>query len=145
MNGCSIPGPVDMDDLIVKGNIAKMLSDNYTLLGIFAVVSGILIIVLIYFIKDTKSSLTDYLKNKKLSAPPANADSEPQLTGEDIQETDPAKYQDFNKQKFMQDVNSTFKEYNTEKGMYVKANYGKDNDDKIDSRIAYQRYDDYEY
>ena len=143
---CAIPVPMDMDELIVKSSIKRMLSDNYTLLFVFLFVIVILVLILLYFFKQIKLTLDNYKKyigqNETIST---NDDNEVQYTDEDTSVMDVSKYQDSNKTAFYKSVKDLYNEYNTEKTNYIKTTYGKENDDYIDENMSYKAYDDYMY
>lgn len=146
MDTCSAPGG-DMDDVIVKNYIGRMLSDNYTLLIVFVLVSAMIIFVLNYFFKQARATYNDYKKNKAQSAsnpddPQADNEIEPDENDEPV---DTKKYQDAGKQQFYKNIDTAYKEYNTEKSKYIEVNYGKENDDYVDQKVAYREYDDYNY
>ena len=146
MEGCSVPG-VDVPELMIKGGIAKMLSDNYTLLILFFVLGAFIILVLYYFVSQLLDALKDYKKNSGNTVTVNAQDSVEEIDPDDPDAVpeDPNKYTDGNKQTFYKNVDSTYSTYNKEKTQYVKATYGKDNDDKIDNTIEYKKYDDYNY
>ena len=134
MEGCSAPAPLDMDEVIVKGYISRMLSDNYTLLIIFMFVVIILVFILKYFYGQAMTTYKDYKKNTAQQA---------ESTEEDVP-TDPTKFQDPGKLKFYETVSDVYKEYNIEKTKYVKSTYQTENTDVIDDKIAYARHDNYD-
>ena len=146
MDTCSAPGG-DMDDLIVKNYIGRMLSDNYTLLIVFVLVSAMIIFVLNYFFKQARATYNDYKKNKAQSeanSTDPNADNEVE-PDENEEPVDTNKFQDVNKQKFFKGIDDVYREYNTEKSKYIEVNYGKENDDYVDQKVAYKDYDNYNY
>lgn len=139
MEGCAIPAGSDMDELIVKGYISRMLSDNTTLIIIFFVVILILGIMLWYFVSQAYTSYKEYKNNVEKSG-------EQSSTYEAKEEIDdPAKFQEPSKLKFIKSIDAAYKEYNMEKTNYIKTTYGKENDDYIDKNIVYSKYDDYSY
>lgn len=148
MESCAVPSSMDLDELIVKSTINRILSDNYTLLIICLVVLILLGVVLYYFTKQTYKVVIDYKQNNVRSGyKPAPESQSYTSNGENNDEPveDPLKYQEPGKQKFYKSVDDIFKEYNVEKTNYIAATYGRENDDAVDSRIAYKKYDDYKY
>lgn len=146
MDTCSAPGG-DMDDLIVKNYIGRMLSDNYTLLIVFVLVSAMILFVLNYFFKQARLTYNDYKKNKAQSeanATDPNADNEIE-PDENDEPVDTTKYQDANKRQFYKGIDNVYKEYNAEKSKYIEVNHGKENDDYVDQRVAYKAHDNYNY
>lgn len=146
MDTCSAPGG-DMDDLIVKNYIGRMLSDNYTLLIVFVIVSFLILFVLNYFFKQARATYNDYKKNKAQSeqnSTDVNADNEIE-PDENDEPVDTNKYQDPNRRQFYKGIDDIYKEYNVEKSKYIEVNYGKENDDYVDQKVAYKEYDNYNY
>jgi predicted PurR-regulated permease PerM len=141
MEGCAVPSPIDMDELITKGYISKMLSDNYTLLIIFVIIIGILLFLTTYFINQIKTTLKDYNRNIQKIGSTINTEDEVYIDEPEV--LDPNTYQDPNKQQFYKNVDTVYKEYNKEKTNYIKSTYNKENDDSIDRNIVYSKYDDY--
>jgi predicted PurR-regulated permease PerM len=141
MDGCAVPSPIDMDEVITKGYISKMLSDNYTLLIIFIIIIGLLLFLAIYFINQIKTTVKDYNRNIQKTGSTINTENEVYLDEPEV--LDPNTYQDPNKQQFYKNVDTVYKEYNKEKTNYIKSTYNKENDDSIDNRIIYSKYDDY--
>jgi len=154
MDGCAVPNSIDMDEVITKGYITKMLSDNYTLLIVFAILFCILMFVLLYFIKQCYNSYKMYNQNTLGgSSPPVNVDSEIYPTDpsdpladslDNLTTTDPNKYRDPEEQNFYKDVDTIYKDYNKEKTNYIKSTYNRDNDDEINEKIIYSKYDNYQ-
>lgn len=144
MEGCAIPSPIDMDEIIVKGYISRLLSDNYTLLIIFIIVTIVLIIVLIYFVKQVQSALKDYYNNIIASDIPTNIDNEV-YNEEESKETNTSKFQDPNKLKFYKGMTKVYNSYNVEKSNYIKSTYNRDSDDNINDTVIYKKYDNYKY
>ena len=145
MEGCAVPASVDMEEMMVQSYISRMLSDNYTLLIVFLVVTILLGVVLIYFVKQFRSTYTDYKKHLERSDQQQETDNEVELTDEERKLVDPVKYQAPEKTKFYDTVGDVYKEYNTEKTNYIKSLYGTENDDYIDEKMAYKSHDNYDY
>jgi hypothetical protein len=143
MSDCAVPSPLDMDDMIVKNSIKRMLSDNYTLLFVFLFITIILVLILVYFFKQIQFTLKNYKKfignNETI-----NTDTDNEIIDDD-NITDPSKYQDPNKTSFYKSVKDLYNEYNTEKTNYIKTTYNKENDDYINEKMEYKTYDDYIY
>ena len=147
MDGCAVPNSMDMDEVITKGYITKMLQDNYTLLIIFAILCIILIGILLYFSQQCMEAYNMY-KQSTLGAVPVNVDNEVYpLDASDpldsLVTTDPNKYRDPEEQKFYKDVDTIYKDYNKEKTNYIKSTYNRDNDDEINEKMIYSKYDSY--
>ncbi len=145
MEGCAIPPSSDMDELIVNGYISRLLADNTSLLIIFAVMAFILIGILWYFVKQAYTTYKEYKNNIVKSGTTNNDEDEKENEEFDASEIDPTKYQEAGKMQFIKAVDKKYNEYNLEKTAYIKATYGKENDDYIDQRIAYNDHDDYDY
>lgn len=140
---CAIPSPLDMEELIVKKTISRMLSDNYTLIIVFVVILGILAIIFTYFGKQILNSIKQYKKNN-LQNLIGDPDKEIYLEEENNM-IDVKKYQEGGKQQFYKDIDKIYREYNVEKTNYIKSTYGSENDDYIDQKISYKTYDNHEY
>jgi hypothetical protein len=150
MDSCSVPTSVNINELTVKNSIKRILSDSYTLLIVFGIVSFLLIMLIIYFGKQISGTLSEYkkqaIKNSGEANIGKNEESEIYLDEDEDQfQKDTFKYQNPNKVKFYKNVDTVYNDYNKEKSTYVKANYNKDNDDRIDRSIVYKQYDDYKY
>lgn len=151
MDSCAVPNSIDMDEVITKGYITKMLSDNYTLLIVFVILFLILLFVLLYFIRQCYNAYKMYNQNT-LDAPPVNVDSEiypldaedPADPLDNLNITDPNEYRDPEEKKFYKDVDTIYKDYNTEKTNYIKSTYNRDNDDEINEKMIYSKYDSYQ-
>lgn len=151
MDTCAVPNSIDMDEVITKGYITKMLSDNYTLLIVFAILFLILLFVLLYFGKQCYNAYKMYKKSNG-DAPPVNVDNEiypldvedPADPLDNLNITDPNEYRDPEEKKFYKDVDTIYKDYNTEKTNYIKSTYNRDNDDEINEKIIYSKYDSYQ-
>ena len=156
MDSCAVPNSIDMDEVITKGYITKMLSDNYTLLIVFAILFLILVFILLYFIKQCFNAYKMYKQNTLGgSSPPVNIDDEiypmdplDNLESSDpldnLVTTDPNNYRDPEEQKFYKDVDTIYKDYNKEKTNYIKSTYNRDNDDEINEKMIYSKYDSYQ-
>lgn len=145
MDGCSLPTATNLDELVVRSMISRMLSDNYTLVIIFIIAASLIIFILHYFVKQTLTVLKDYKNNKQQVDISKGGENEIYLDDDnDITMVDPKMYELDEKKKFYKDVAVVYKEYNEEKTNYLKATYGKTNDDYVDENIAYKQYDDYE-
>lgn len=146
MEGCAVPSAMDLDELMVRNYISRMLSDNYTMLIIFAIVIALLIMVLSYFIKNTMRTLKDYKSNLQRSEAPKDKDSEVYVDDDnDNAVVDPKAYQESNKLNFMKQMDNAYQDYNLEKTSYIRATYNRTNDDVVDNRVVYKKYDDYVY
>lgn len=146
MEGCAVPNPMQMKEVMVNNYISRLLSDNWTLLIVFAIVVGLLGLVLSYFVRQTVKTVRDYRANERSQDAPKNADDETYAEDpDDVQSLDPASYQESGKLRFVKNVDDAYKTYNAEKASYVQTSHGRANDDPIDQRIAYKKYDEYEY
>lgn len=146
---------------MIRKRIENMLGDNYTMLGILALLVFVLILVLYYFSNSLRTTLVNYYRNKKnqdaqasstsdvsQNVRDAKADDETYYdnVNDDPNKEDPTLYLDKNKRAFMEDVKATYGEYNTLKSEYIEGSYtGKSNDDVIDDKILYGGNDAYEY
>ena len=154
MDGCAVPNSMDMDEVITKGYITKMLKDNYTLLIIFAILFLILVGILLYFGQQCMDAYKMYKQSSGGSSPSTNVDSEvypidpADPTSDPLDSlagvTDPNKYKDAEEQKFYKDVDTIYKDYNKEKTSYIKSTYNRDNDDEINEKMIYSKYDSYQ-
>lgn len=147
MEGCAVPNPMQMNEVMVNNHISRLLSDNWTLLIVFLIVIGLLVLVLSYFVKQTFKTVRDYKSNEKAQEAPKNADEESYDESDDNENAiiDPVSYQEGKKLKFMKNVEDAYKTYNAEKTSYVQSSFSRTNDDVIDQRMAYKKYDRYEY
>ena len=87
--------------------------------------------------------IKEHKRNIQRSGLQHKSDTEVYL--EDNPVEDPLTHQEPGKQQFYKKVDDVFKEYNIEKTQYIATTYGHENDDKVDNRIAYKKYDDYKY
>lgn len=146
MDGCAVPTGMDLTEVMNKAHISRLLSDSYTMLIIFVVITVALTFVLVYFIKEVRRTIYEHNKNVLKSEAPKNDQNEVYADDDpDAEIADPTKYQDASKIKFFKDVDKVYKDYNLEKTTYIKSGFNKENDDYIDKRMAYKKYDEYVY
>lgn len=155
----------DIRSVINRKLISSLITDNYTILIIFIVLGVFLFLIALYFIGHLRSTLRDYRKyNRKLELAPApsnnqydpDADNESYIK-DDVKERgdmglyktqfrdDPMDYINKGKKDFLEDVQTKYDDYNVLKSQYIKNTYKKDNDDVINERIMFSKYDNYEY
>lgn len=152
-SGCAgIPNGV----MLLK-KLDSMISDNYTLIFIWIVVTVILGLALSYFASSLSKTLKDYYKGKQKSeVNPPNSDNirakedddynyyDP--VSEDPVKVDPNDSLEPNKKEYIKNMSATYNEYNNLKTEYLNKTYsGRKNDDLIDSKVQYKTYDDYKY
>jgi lipopolysaccharide export LptBFGC system permease protein LptF len=146
---------------MLRKRIENMLGDNYTMLGILALLICVLLLVLYYFANSLRTTLVNYYRNKKNQDAQASSTSDVsqnvrdtkadneiyyENVSDDPNKEDPTLYLDKNKKAFVDEVTATYGEYNTLKTEYITGNYdGKENDDVIDSKIMFAGNDSYEY
>lgn len=147
MDGCTVPSSMDITEIMNRAHIGRLLSDNYTMLIIFIIITVSLTFVLTYFIKDIRQTIKEHNKNILKSEVSKNDQDEVYFDdgGAETEFIDPTKYQEAGKIKFFKDVDQTYKDYNLEKTIYIKSGFNKENDDYIDTRMSYKKYDDYVY
>lgn len=138
---------MDLTEVMNRAHINRLLSDNYTMIIIFIIISAALTFVLVYFVKDVRRTIYEHNKNTLKSEVPKSDQDEVYVDdgGAETAATDPAKYQEANKVKFFKDVDQVYKDYNLGKTDYIKSGFNKENDDYIDARMAYKKYDEYVY
>jgi phosphate/sulfate permease len=152
-SGCAgIPNGV----MLLK-KLDSMISDNYTLIFIWFVVSIILGLALSYFIASLNKNITSYYRGKNkvnIKTPHSNNIRAKEDDNYDYYETvndDPVKIDindsiPPNKKEFIKNLETTYNEYNNLKTEYLNKTYsGRKNDDIIDSNIEFKIYDNYDY
>lgn len=146
MDGCAVPTGMDLIEVMNRAHISRLLSDNYTMLIVFVFITAALGWVLTYFVKELKKTIYDYRRyTLKSEVPKSDQDEVYTDNNDELQVSDPSKYQEANKIKFFNDVDQVYKDYNVEKTTYIKSGFNKENDDYIDGRMSYKKYDDYVY
>lgn len=137
----------EVSESTIIGVINKMLGDNWTLLVIFIVLSGVLIALFFFFLGQLKETLKDYYKNQGGAKMIGEKPVDNEIYDED--ETDPTvidRHMDISTGNFYKEVDKQYKDYNFEKGEYIKTTYNLDeSDDVVDRRMLFSKYDDYEY
>lgn len=148
-----------------KKILEKLISDNYTILCIFFIVLLTCLIIMYYYGSNIRKTLRDYYKysaSAKLHATSSDnqyddtADNEVYQNVSDKLEKDVGfrKFDVVNqaeehirqtKKEFMEDIRKRYEEYNTLKSDYILGTYSRVNDDVIDDKILYNKYDDYSY
>jgi hypothetical protein len=126
--------------------IERMISDNYTIIVISFVTLILLFIIIKYFAKQIYNTIhryrMSYGMDKKDKAVIVD-DSE--IYDEDDPPIDTTKYFDAGKTDFVKNLETAYKNYNKLKGEYIRTTYNTDNDDTIDQKALYGKYDDYTY
>lgn len=152
----------------------RLRSDCYIVIIIFVVLTGLIILGLVYLIKHMLKVVKDYNKNKGIrygvsdSAAQGSSSLDPNpdtqnprdKTADDevydesttntkmssIATKQPYEYMDESKLKFYKNMENTYGGYNLQKTQYISNTYdGRENDDIIDKKVLYPDYDDYTY
>lgn len=143
--------------VVVIKKLESMISDHYTLILVFTVCTIITLLLLFYFGKSMKQTLSAYMRNKtrrKVYAPTNNQRSPEDddymyydNINEDPEPIIPRDRIPRGQLEFQDKVESAYKEYNDLKTQYLeKAFHKKDaNDDVINEKIKYDDYDKYRY
>lgn len=150
----SIPNGITTD-------LARMISDNYMVMFIYFLIVGILLFFLFWILKDGFSIVFNYIKYRNvrnhsdvedLSLDGNNTKDKKQdneyypIEEEQYLIKNPNTYRDKGYQDFIKNVQTAYKTYNTEKNKYISDTYnGRKNDDTIDDKIEYSKYDNYQY
>jgi hypothetical protein len=152
----------------------RLFSDKMTLLLIYFVIAAIFGFGLYYIIKHLVSVIQDYYKQRGNLEPskldknskvdpnrdsenprdkeadnefyPVDAESTPPTTFTTTAPIKPTDRKDPNEKRFYENVEKKYSDYNTQKTKYIQQYYnGTDNDDIINEKIAFAKYDDYKY
>lgn len=125
--------------------INRLLTDNYTLLILFIVLTVISIVIGAYFFGQLKLVITAYYNNQGKDV--AKNPVEDEFYDQD--ENDPYivnQHLDDVSGNFYKKVETNYKDYNNKKTAYILNNYTKDeSDDIIDRNILFAKNDDYTY
>lgn len=138
---------------IVK--IQKMISDNYSMLGLYIVLAFACGVILWYFVKDFFKLISRYLSNKSAATTTTIANSSYTLdkNADDVvydNDLDPIpqdvqKYMDTSKKTFVKEVEKVYQPYNDALADYITSMGKTENDNKVDSSILYKTHDDFSY
>ena len=150
---CQPCGDIPNSVVLLK-KLDYMISDNYTLLFILVIIIVVLGLALTYFLRNLISTLQVYFKGKKEKEPPIG--DNPRLGKDDSytyypsSKEDPDRKDDLkipeNKGKFVDELETRYKEVTSEQSTYIKAHYnGRENDDPITSVTLFQGHDKYRY
>lgn len=166
MSECLTRLGADMDirSIINRKTINSLVTDNYTVLVIFIVISTFLFIIIYYFAKNMFNTIRRYQRyNRKLELSPPQTDNQmdpesdsEQYTKQAVDKSDigvnkllprdePLDYLSASRKDFLKDVKATYDDYNVLKSQYIRSTYSKGNDDVIDENIMFRKHDDYKY
>lgn len=163
---------VSADEFISRYD--RIISDKLSILFLYGfVIIALFATIFIYISKDLYNTIKQYYENRSYleesnKATDPNSSSEnskdkqaddiyyPVYTdGETIQTStqysltgpvNPNSYKDKGELKFYDNLDTTYSNYNKQKTDYIARIYsGRDNDDIINDKIQYSKYDDYEY
>jgi hypothetical protein len=161
-----VPLTEGLQTLINQKTITKLINDNYTVIVVYIILIVFLCLIMAYFIGHIRGVIKTYWKNNNrvdLAPPPTDNQYDKEADNEVyIKDTLTASYEmpskyrlqsrenvyehvPVGKQDFIKDVSSTYKEYNDLKSQYIKTDLKARNDDVIDTKILYKKYDDYTY
>ena len=153
------------DEIIVSYQriMTKIITDNYSVIFVYFVITILLILIAYYFFKNIRRTLKSYRKNSALiELTPAHDNNvkDPAADNEKYTKHDTSKdatlyalrsrdnpidYIDKGKKDFLSDVDDKYDEYNVAKSDYIKTTYARKSDDVVDQDILFSRHDDYEY
>jgi hypothetical protein len=169
---CTDGGTTSLDSTLARFD--KLFYDKFTLLCIYIVILFVFIFMLYYFIKDLIKIISEHYREKAYSDPekpnkngkvdpnrdsdnPKDKDADDEIylvDGESIPNKAftakapviPTDHKDPNEKRFINNLNTKYSEYNAQKTKYIEKNFNnKENDDIINEKILYSKYDDYEY
>lgn len=141
------------ETFIIK--IEKMISDNYSMLGMFIIFLVAIGLIIWYFGSSLTKRLNAYYQNRINvgSATPtiSNNVQNPEAdnnTYDDDLEPQPDDVKDFmepGKRSFVKKIDSVYKEYNEAIGDYIRSTGTTDEDGAVDSTILFSTHDTYNY
>jgi hypothetical protein len=163
---------VSADEFISRYD--RIISDKMSILFLYGfLMISLFATVFFYISKDLYNTIKRYYDNRsyledsnKVNDPNNSSENSkdkqadniyyPDYTdGETIQKVtqysltgpvNPNSYKDKGEIKFYKDIDDTYYNYNQQKTNYISRIYsGRDNDDIINDKIQYSKYDDYEY
>jgi predicted membrane protein len=136
---CSSGG--DLSGTVQLKKIDKIINNNYSVLGVFALLLVITIISFYYIFTLLYAELKSYFnfrKNKSLKQDEEYYDDMVDM------KYDVSNYYDNNKKQFIKNINKEYSVYNKDKSDYIRSNFNKDNDDVVNGKtIFFKKYDDY--
>ena len=139
-NRCYGGSTADLTGAVQLKQIDKIINTNYSMLGVFLLLFIISIIAFYYIFTLLYKELKIFmgLSKKRIIK---NDD-------EYYDETNDMKYDVSNyyikeKQNFLKTMKKEYKEYNDTKSDYIRKNFSIDNDDIINEKILFDKYDDY--
>lgn len=163
---------VSADEFISRYD--RIISDKLSILFLYGfVMIALFATIIIYISKDLYNTIKQYYDNRsyleesnKTNDPNSSSENSkdkqaddiyyPVYTdGETIQQStqysltgpiNPNSYKDKSEIKFYDNLDTTYSNYNKQKTDYISRLYsGRENDDIINDKIQYSKYDDYEY
>lgn len=152
-SACSPCGDTPNSVFLMK-KLDNMIGDNYTLLFILIVVLVILGLALTYFLKSLITTIQAYQRGKKQQEIPAGDNPRSKFddsyTYYPTAKEDPENATDVkipeNKGKFVDELETRYKDVTKEQGEFIKANYGgRNNDDPLDRSTLFAAHDKYRY
>lgn len=159
--GCDPTGCAGIpNSVMLLKKLDYMISDNYTLLFIFVIITAILGLCFLYFFRSLKVSLSTYFKDKSKLKEPSGDNPRIgtddnynyyEVVKDDPEPVEPREMMPASTKEFIKNVDNVYKEYNDLKSEYIKKTYtststkNQTEDDIIGIKTLYQKYDDYKY
>ena len=148
------PSACESTSMLLK-KIDMMISDNYTLLVVLAILLVIIGLIISYFMDSLISHVKGFLKNKKEQGttgtdnPRYSADDDITYYDnpkEDPKYEDPVQYMPKGQYQYVKKLDKEYEEYNKLKSQYIATTYdGRTNDDLVDTQVIFKEHDDYDY
>lgn len=132
-------GGMDISGTVQLKQIEKIIGTNYSILGIFILLLIVSIISFYYIFSLLYRELKMFLGFKKKAI---HDDQEYYDDTKDLK-YNVSNYYDKGKQDFLNNMKKEYKDYNDFKSNYIRTNFNTDNNDLIDEKILFNKYDNY--
>lgn len=137
---------VNNTEIVVLVKINKMLKDNYGILFLFAILIIVFAYIFVYFLIEVIKVVIKFYKNRKIPKMEKTDDDDENYLFDPNDMIDPSMFIDKNKRDYLDNIENSSANYNSEKEQWIKNQFGnKVEIDKINDDILYRKHDNYIY
>lgn len=159
MSSCALDAAAHGDKVVmsvetIAMKVEKMISDNYSMLGLYVVFVIAIGFVIWYFGSSFIKRIRAYYQNKGASEKPvpsiSNNMQNPEADNNDYDGNEPQPddvkvYMDKGKKKFVTELDSVYKDYNEAVGDFIRSTGKTAEDSDVDAGVLFRTHDDYDY